>query len=342
MKRTRKTGEPYSMIYHITTPQGEKKIIEEKGYGKKNKNGEVIHTFGTAQDITQKMMTEEALRMSNESYNLVSKATNDSIWDWDMQTGIVSRSGNGFKFLFGYENDFGNEKNYIYEELIHPADKEYVKASQERVFQNPDENYWEAEFRFIKANGKYAHVYDRGYIIRDQSGNPIRMIGASQDITLQKEHLNEIKRIQRNLQAVINTTEDLIWSLDLDFKIITANKAFSEFMQHLFPENIREGEYIISPNLEKNVADRWISLYNKVIQGQKFNLEYEVLHRKFNQWKCYIISFSPILNKEGLITGIACSARDITQLKAFSPGAKTFPGKIQRPVSFKSSTYVAL
>ena len=315
MKQTRRTGEPYSIIYHITTPQGEKKIIEEKGYGTKNKNGQVIHTFGTAQDITQKMMTEEALRISNESYNLVSKATNDSIWDWDMETGIVSRSGNGFKILFGYENDFGNDKNHIYEELIHPEDKEFVKASQNKVFENPNENYWEAEFRFIKANGKYAHVYDRGYIIRDQSGNPKRMIGASQDITLQKEHLNEITRIQRNLQAVINTTEDLIWSLDLDLKVITANKAFSEFMLHLFPENIREGENIISPLLEKRIADRWISLYNKVIQGEKFSLEYEVFHQKLKEWKFYIISFSPILNREGFITGIACSARDITQLK---------------------------
>ena len=315
MRRTRKTGEPYSIIYHITTPKGEEKIIEEKGYGKKNTNGEVIHTFGTAQDITQKMTTEEALRRSNESYNLVSKATNDSIWDWDMETGIVSRSGNGFKILFGYENDFGNEQNHIYEELIHPEDKDFVKASQNRVFQNPNENYWEAEFRFMKANGKYAHVYDRGYIIRDHSGNPKRMIGASQDITLQKEHLNEIKRIQRNLQAVINTTEDLIWSVDLDLKVITANNAFSEFMHHLFPEKIQEGDNIISPLTEKHIAARWISLYNKVIKGEKFSLEYEALHRKSNQWKFYIISFSPILNKDGVITGVACFARDISELK---------------------------
>jgi PAS domain S-box-containing protein len=100
MRGTRKTGEPYSLVYHITTPQGENKIIEEKGYGQKNEQGVVIRTFGTAQDITQKMLTEEALRHSNESYTLVSKATNDSIWDWDMETNIISRSGNGFKILF--------------------------------------------------------------------------------------------------------------------------------------------------------------------------------------------------------------------------------------------------
>lgn len=315
MSRTKKTGEPYSLIYHITTPQGEKKIIEEKGYGKKNDKGEVIRTFGTAQDITQKMLTEEALRLSNESYTLVSKATNDSIWDWDMETGIVSRSGNGFKILFGYDNDFGNEKDQIYENLIHPEDRELVKTSQQMVFQNPHENYWEAEFRFIKANGNYAYVYDRGYIIRDECGNPKRMIGASQDITLQKEHLNEIKRIQRNLQVVINTTEDLIWSVDKDLKIITANKAFAEFMSHVFPNTIQEGDKVLSPKLEKHVAKRWKSLYQRVLKGEKFNLEYEVLHRKKKLWKFYNISFSPIINYENILTGVACFARDITELK---------------------------
>lgn len=315
MHRTRKTGEPYSLIYHITTPRGEKKIIEEKGYGKKNRKGEVIRTFGTAQDITQKMLTEEALRFSNESYNLVSKATNDSIWDWNMETGMVTRSGNGFKLLFGYENNFGNEKNQIYDDLIHPEDKEYVKDSQYTVFENPNENYWEAEFRFLKANGKYAYVYDRGYIIRDENGKPKRMIGASQDITLQKEHLNEIKRIQRNLQVVINTTEDLIWSLDRELKVITANKAFSEFMNHLFPNRIREGDNVLSPLLEKKITDRWVKLYHRVLAGEKFSLEYEARHRKFNQLKFYIISLSPILNKEGIIKGVACFARDITELK---------------------------
>ncbi len=315
MKRTRKTGESYSLIYQITTPKGEKKIIEEKGYGKKNKDGEVLNTFGTAQDITKKMLTEEALRLSNESYNLVAKATNDVIWDWDIKSGIVTRSGNGFKILFGYENDFGNQEDHIYEVLIHPEDKEYVKASHYKVFQNPNENYWEAEFRFLKANGKYAYVYDRGYIIRDASGKPKRMIGASQDITLQKEQLNEIKRIQRNLQVVINTTDDLIWSVDRDLKIITANKAFSEFMSYLFPNSVREGDMVLSPLLEKHIADRWLKLYERVLAGERFSLEYEALHRKVNQWKFYIISFSPIVNKDGIINGIACSARDITELK---------------------------
>lgn len=318
IEKTRNTGEAQTLIYSILTPSGQKKIIEQKSYGQKDSEGRVISAFGTTQDITQKMLTEEALRLSIESYDLVSKATNDSIWDWNMETGKVSRSGNGFKILFGYENDFANESEEIYNELIHPDDIESVKTSQNLVFNKPGEIYWEAEFRFRKADGTYAHVYDRGYIVRDENGKPKRMIGASQDITLQKEHLNEIKRIQRNLQVVINTTEDLIWSLDLDLKVITANKAFTEFVSHLFPESISEGESVLSPKLEKILAERWSVLYHRAIGGEKFTLEYEVLHRKLNEWRVYIVSFSPITNKEGSISGVACFARDITDLKNYA------------------------
>ena len=318
IEKTRNTGEAQTLIFTIHTPAGEKKIIEQKSYGQKDKNGNVISAFGTTQDITQKMLTEEALRQSIESYDLVSKATNDSIWDWNIETGEVIRSGNGFKILFGYENNFANKKDEVYDELIHPNDVKAVKSSQKIVFNNPNENYWEAEFRFKKADGTYAHVYDRGYIIRDENGKPKRMIGAAQDITLRKEHLNEIKRIQHNLQVVINTTEDLIWSLDLDLKVITANNAFVDFMHYLFPDSISEGDSVLSPKLEKEIAERWSNLYHRAIGGEKFTLEYEVLHRKLNKWKVYIISFFPIINKEGSISGVACFARNITELKNYA------------------------
>ena len=322
MKRTRKTGEPYSLIYHITTPKGEKKIIEEKGYGRKNKQGEVTRTFGTAQDITKKMLTEEALRLSNESYNLVSKATNDSIWDWNMETGKVTRSGDGFKLMFGYDNDFANQKDFIYDELIHPDDVKAVKESQNRVFQNPTENYWEAEYRFLKADGHYAHACDRGYIVRDDTGKPQRMIGATMDVTLQKEHLEEIKRIQRNLQAVIDTTEDLIWSVDRDFKIITANKSFSSWGRPLFPTTISEGDNIISSTLEKSLAKEWSAFYKRALEGEKFSLDYKSIHPDDEELYFSIISFSPIINKAGVITGVACHSKNITEIKNYAEELK--------------------
>jgi len=59
---TRETGEPFNIQYQITTSKGEKKIIEEFGYGEKDADGRVIRLFGTAQDITERKRTEEKIR----------------------------------------------------------------------------------------------------------------------------------------------------------------------------------------------------------------------------------------------------------------------------------------
>jgi PAS domain S-box-containing protein len=65
-KHAQQTGEPFALEYHIITPQGEKRLIQEHGYGQKDSNGKVIRLFGTAQDITERKKTEETLKQSYE------------------------------------------------------------------------------------------------------------------------------------------------------------------------------------------------------------------------------------------------------------------------------------
>jgi len=152
-------------------------------------------------DISDRKKAEAAILLSNERYNLVSKATNDSIWDLNILTGATNRTGDGFKTLFGYENESANDPEHHWTKLIHPEDLEKVNASQILVFMNPNEYYWEQEYRFLKRDGNYAFVYDKGYIIRDEAGNAIRMIGAMQDISRQKENESHLIKLNESLLA---------------------------------------------------------------------------------------------------------------------------------------------
>lgn len=155
-------------------------------------------------DVAERKKAEAAILLSNERYNLVSKATNDSVWEMDIATDEITRTGDGFKTLFGYEKESANDPALHWNNLVHPDDFERVKQSELNVFNNPDEHFWEQEYRFLKASGQYAFVYDKGYIIRDEKGKAIRMIGATQDITRIKENETNLKRLNDNLltQAV--------------------------------------------------------------------------------------------------------------------------------------------
>lgn len=65
-KHTQQTGEPFTIEYHITTTKGEKRIVQERGYGEADSSGIVVRMFGTAQDITERKKAEEALQRSYE------------------------------------------------------------------------------------------------------------------------------------------------------------------------------------------------------------------------------------------------------------------------------------
>ncbi|MDN3657001.1 PAS domain S-box protein [Ferruginibacter paludis] len=155
--------------------------------------------LGIGLDLTDQRKAEESIRVSNERYNLVAKATNDSIWDLNILTGEITRTGDGFRNLFGYDAADSVQTDPEYSILIHPDDLAAVRISMVAAFQNPGIFYWAEEYRLLKANREYAYVYDKGYIIRDEDGNAVRMIGATQDITSVKENELHLKKLNDDL-----------------------------------------------------------------------------------------------------------------------------------------------
>jgi len=151
-------------------------------------------------DITARKKAEIATRRSNERYELVAKATSDAIWDWDLLTGTVTRSGDGLQKLFGYDTFSASADNDFWRKHVHPDDVNRVTEQRTIKLENTTDQYWEDEYRFKRKDGSYAHVYDRGYIIRNKEGKAIRMIGSTQDIS-------DLKRSEQQLQELNTVLE---------------------------------------------------------------------------------------------------------------------------------------
>lgn len=280
-----------------------------------NEVGVCVQLIGSIHDITDIKEAAIQLEQSNERYDMVAKATNDYIWDWNLKTNEVTRIGNGLKVLFGYDHSDENSLVKFWDALIHPDDLERIKLHQKNTFFNTQENNWEAEYRFLKSDGAYAYVYDKGYIIRNDKGKPLRMIGATQDISLQKEQTNEIIRIKQNLDSLINTTGDRIWSISNNYQIIASNSANENYLFNKTGALLHEGDLMIGLNDpdEKTVEEK--SYYDRALKGERFNIEYAEFCAEYEDCRYSIISFSPILNSLHQISGVACHAKDITDLK---------------------------
>lgn len=139
-------------------------------------------------DITEKKKSEEALRESNNRFNLAALATNDVIWDWNIPTGRVVRSADNMQRVFGYTSTEQYERFDFWMSKVHPEDAERIREQFAQHFSDPQKPFMDCEYRFMRADGSYAFVYDKGYIMRDEAGTPVRMIGAVQDVTKLKEN----------------------------------------------------------------------------------------------------------------------------------------------------------
>lgn len=168
-------------------------------------DGEILGLSVGATDITSQKKAEQELNLSNERYGLVTKATNDVIWDWDIINNKMYRSENYFQ-VFGYPGADELSEPDIWTKRIHPDDYERVVEQISETIKDSNALTWEAEYRYLKFDGDYAYVQDRSYIIQDERRVPIRMVGAMRDIT--NEKLNAIER-EKITSGLIRQNKDL-------------------------------------------------------------------------------------------------------------------------------------
>ncbi|MDY7227100.1 ATP-binding protein [Hyalangium rubrum] len=133
---------------------------------------------------TQRRLIDE-LRGSNERFQILQRATNDVVWDWDLVTNQVKWSER-LAPAFGYaQKDTSPESSWWFSRL-HPEDRERVTKSLDHIIDGSG-TLWTDEYRFRRANGTYARVMDRGAVLRNAQGNPVRMLGAMVDVSEREE-----------------------------------------------------------------------------------------------------------------------------------------------------------
>ncbi|WP_185156080.1 PAS domain S-box protein [Fulvivirga kasyanovii] len=135
-----------------------------------------------------------------------------------------------------------------------------------------------------------------------------------QDITQSKIMKEEIFKERTKLNALINNTDDLIWSIDKHMRLLTANDALKAIMKQFNSHGVKVGENILVDGIEESIKADWAGYYKKALEGTALNLEYEVTipgkGRKYLE-----VSFNPIKNQKSEVFGVGCYARDITERK---------------------------
>ncbi len=258
-----------------------------------------------ANDITNRKIAEEKLERNERRFRALIENGLDAV-------AILSGDGKAIYFSPSIKSVLGYDEGEIMQlnlfSLVHPDDFSIVQEAVARVrVENgiPIEGY---TFRLRHKNGSW-HWYE--FTITNMLHDPsIRgIINNFRDVTERIISEQQREFDNNNLNALINNTNDLMWSLDRDYKLIICNKAFKELVERISGGSIGKGDNILATAFNVEVLELYKKFYDRAFEGETFT---QIVHltTPFEIWS--EISFYPIYQGKTVI-GTACYSRDITE-----------------------------
>lgn len=159
----------------------------------------VSYAIANMENEKQKMLAEAKMKEALDRYTIVSKASRDTIWDWDIKNDTIIYN-QGMHDIFGYPVNKITDKHEWLLQNIHPDDHERVLNLYQESFDRRRQII-QTEYRYRCSDGSYKYIVDRSFVKYDNTGAPLRAIGAMQDITTEREQEQKIQK------AVIETQE---------------------------------------------------------------------------------------------------------------------------------------
>jgi PAS domain S-box-containing protein len=228
-------------------------------------DGNFVHTRCFTRDVTNCKHTEESLRKSEERFRLATRATNDAIWDIDLKTNTVSWNET-YTTLYGRPLERSDSWQW-WVDSIHAEDRERTVGGL-RTAISSGASSWTCEYRFQRADSKWAHIYDRAYIARDASGNAWRVIGAMQDLTDRKQAEATLRESEERLKNAEYLAHLGHWSWDpktnkaicseeycrIYGQPVDCTTCYEDFLKAVVPQDRERVERVIRDALAKKTG----------------------------------------------------------------------------------------
>ncbi|MBS1512405.1 MAG: PAS domain S-box protein [Bacteroidetes bacterium] len=264
-----------------------------------------------SRDITGRKKAEDALRHSNERFELISRATNDALWEWNMETGELW-GNDTHQQLFGLTKNDPVPAESEWVERMHPEDRAAVVAQQEQSLAS-GENVFITEYRLRLHDNTYHYIYDRCYIVRDEKGKPLRMLGSMMDISEQKNAEKALREREEHLRTILENEPECIKQLGPNGEVYDINPAGLTIVE---ADNIDvlKNKSLVGILLPEYVAP-WKELARRVFEdGEPGTFEYEIMGLKGTH-RYMEMHAVPLKNAEGKIVSLLGVSRDVTQRK---------------------------
>ena len=258
-----------------------------------------VFVYSIIEDITDKYTAQKRIEESNLRFNIVSKAVNETIWDYNILNNTLIWS-DGIERFFGYKpTEAPTSENW--NTFVHPKDYKAASSHFNEVLKNREMTSWSFEYRFRKSNHQYADVSDKAIIIRDKMGNAIRVIGSMRDVS--DEKIFEMKK-----ESLINETQT--------------------YERNRFSMELHDGlaQYLVALSLYLNQFEN-----GQVVNESYLQLCKSIVKEALDHTRSLCYSLSPPELQKGLIPGIESLFDRISSLNNIG-----FEINLDKTVDFKN------
>ncbi|MEF2231716.1 MAG: PAS domain S-box protein [Pseudodesulfovibrio sp.] len=221
------------------------------------------HRICSLLDITDREQAREALRTSEERYEMVVRGSYDGIWDWNLDNGTVYYSPR-YKAIIGYDDEAFPNVLASWERAVHPDDLTMALASQEPCLKG-EADHFQVEYRLRHQNGDYRWITGRGTAARDRTGRCVRLAGTITDITNWKRTDQALKRSEQRFRDIFTHASDGIFQSLPEGRLITANASMARIMGYDSPEELIAEVYDIKTQCyaDQTQRDQFVATMRK-------------------------------------------------------------------------------
>ncbi|AFZ24086.1 PAS domain S-box [Cylindrospermum stagnale PCC 7417] len=215
-----KLGESTDLEYRILRPNGAVRWIWDRGFAIRDEQGNISAYGGIAEDITDRKQAEELLRESESRLSLALEAANMGIWDWNLLTQDKIWSPN-VGTLYGLPSGTSCPSIEDFLNLINPQDREPFSQAVKRSIEQGVE--FLIEYQAVWPDGSQHWLNGRGQVYYNDTGQPIRMIGTTRNISDRKQAEIALRESEELYRSVVTALREGILLVDTDGKIFACN-----------------------------------------------------------------------------------------------------------------------
>ena len=288
-----------------------------------DKQGRIIAVVTFLSDIDKSKVEVEKLRRRKEYLDYALTASEEGLWDRDLDTDQGYLSPRYYEML-GYENGEFPGSSVIWETMLHPDDK--PKALQDLTdFITNKQKIYKSTYRIRARDNTYRWIQSKAIVTdRKENGKPLRLVGTHLDISRRKEMEQRLKRSRdvlekevkkrtrdlietnKKLEAILNTSSESIWVCDGKGTVLSINKA----SEHLL--NVKAKDVVgknVAGLVDQGFMDRSVTLEVIATRRQVSMMQYVAKTKKY-----LLVTGTPVIADDGTISMVISNERDLTRL----------------------------